>query len=138
MGASGFGLILTSLSQALKHVGHELEVACDGDEGIELMDSDRWELLCRQPHSCDSSNGDRFEEELRTMTLLNRFRGKEKRSGKDRRRLDDPHYRGPLRRTGTDRRKGGRDRPTSNRQGLSGDQRKMVDRIVAFLEKQGK
>jgi CheY-like chemotaxis protein len=31
--------ILTSLSQALKHVGHEVEVACDGDEGIELIDS---------------------------------------------------------------------------------------------------
>jgi len=31
--------ILTSLSQALKHVGHEVEVACDRDEGIELIDS---------------------------------------------------------------------------------------------------
>ena len=31
--------ILTCLSQALKHVGHEVEVACDGDEGIELIDS---------------------------------------------------------------------------------------------------
>jgi two-component system cell cycle sensor histidine kinase/response regulator CckA len=31
--------ILTSLSQALKNVGHEVEVACDGDEGIELIDS---------------------------------------------------------------------------------------------------
>ena len=31
--------ILTSLSQALTHVGHEVEVACDGDEGIELIDS---------------------------------------------------------------------------------------------------
>jgi DNA-binding response OmpR family regulator len=31
--------ILTSLSQALKHVGYEVEVACDGDEGIELIDS---------------------------------------------------------------------------------------------------
>ena len=72
------------------------------------------------------------------MTLFNRLRGKEKRSGKDRRRLDDPNYRGPLRRAGTDRRKGGRDRLTSNHQELSEDQRKMVDRIVAFLEKQGK
>ena len=72
------------------------------------------------------------------MTLFNRLRGKEKRSGKDRRRLDDPNYRGPLRRTGTDRRKGGRGAPTSNHQELSEDQRKMVDRIVAFLEKQGK
>ena len=26
--------ILTSLSQALKHVGYEVEVACDWDEGI--------------------------------------------------------------------------------------------------------
>ena len=72
------------------------------------------------------------------MPLFNRLTGKEKRSGKDRRRLDDPNYRGPLRRTGTDRRKGGRDRPTSNHQELSEDQSKMVDRIVAFLEKQGK
>jgi hypothetical protein len=39
---------------------------------------------------------------------------------------------------GTDRRKGDRDRPTSNHQELSEDQRKMVDRIVASLEKQGK
>ena len=31
--------ILTCLSQALKHVGHEVEGACDGDEGIELIDS---------------------------------------------------------------------------------------------------
>ena len=31
--------ILTSLSQALKRVGYEVEVACDGDDGIELIDS---------------------------------------------------------------------------------------------------
>ena len=72
------------------------------------------------------------------MGLFNRLRGKERRAGKDRRRLDDPNYRGPLRRTGTDRRRNGRDRPTSNHQELSEDQRKMVDRIVAFLEKEGK
>ena len=72
------------------------------------------------------------------MALFNRLRGKERRSGKDRRRLDDPNYNGPLRRTGTDRRKGGRDRATSNHRELSEDQRKMVDRIVASLEKQGK
>ena len=72
------------------------------------------------------------------MALFNRLRGKERRSGKDRRRLDDPNYNGPLRRAGTDRRKGGRKRPTSNHQDLSEDQRKMVDRIVASLEKQGK
>jgi hypothetical protein len=72
------------------------------------------------------------------MALFNRLRGKERRSGKDRRRLDEPNYRGPLRRVGTDRRKGDRDRPTSNHQELSEDQRKMVDRIVASLEKQGK
>jgi hypothetical protein len=72
------------------------------------------------------------------MTLLKRLRGKEKRAGKDRRRLDDPNYKGPLRRTGTDRRRSGKDRPTSKQQELSEDQKKMVDRIVAFLEKQGK
>ena len=72
------------------------------------------------------------------MGLFNRLRGKERRAAKDRRRLDDPNYRGPLRRTGTDRRKGGRGGPTSNHQELSEDQRKMVDRIVASLEKQGK
>lgn len=31
--------ILNSLSQALMHVGYEVEVACDGDEGIELIES---------------------------------------------------------------------------------------------------
>ena len=31
--------VLSPLSQALMHVGHEVEVACDGDEGIELIDS---------------------------------------------------------------------------------------------------
>ena len=31
--------ILTSLGQALAHAGYEVEVACDGDEGIELIDS---------------------------------------------------------------------------------------------------
>ena len=31
--------ILTTLRQALKRGGHEVEVACDGDEGIELIDS---------------------------------------------------------------------------------------------------
>jgi hypothetical protein len=72
------------------------------------------------------------------MAFFSRFRGNERRSGKDRRRLDDPNYNGPLRRAGTDRRKGGRDRPTSNHQDLSEDQRKMVDRIIAALEKQGK
>ena len=72
------------------------------------------------------------------MSLFNRLRGKERRAGKDRRRLDDPHYRGPLRRTGTDRRRSGRDRQTSSYQELTEDQRKMADRIVAFLEKQGK
>ena len=72
------------------------------------------------------------------MTLFNRLKGKERRSGKDRRRFDDPQYSGPLRRTGTDRRRSGRDRPTGNHQELSEDQRKMADRIVAFLEKQGK
>ena len=72
------------------------------------------------------------------MTFFNRLRGKEKRSGRDRRKADDPNYRGPLRRTGTDRRRGSRDRPASSHQELSEDQRKMADRIVAFLEKQGK
>jgi hypothetical protein len=72
------------------------------------------------------------------MAFFSRFRGNERRSGKDRRRLDDPNYNGPLRRTGTDRRRGGRDRPTDNHQELSEDQRKMVDRIIAALEKQGK
>jgi len=72
------------------------------------------------------------------MGLFNRLTGNERRSGKDRRRLDDPNYRGPLRRMGTDRRRSGRDWRTSNHQELSEDQRKMVDRIVAFLEKQGK
>jgi CheY-like chemotaxis protein len=36
--------ILTSLREALTHVGYEVEVACDGDEGIELIDSG---------HNCD-------------------------------------------------------------------------------------
>ena len=72
------------------------------------------------------------------MTPFNRLRGKERRAGKDRGRLDDPNYRGPLRRTGTDRRRSGRDRPTGNHQELSEDQRKIADRIVAFLENQGK
>jgi hypothetical protein len=72
------------------------------------------------------------------MAFFNRLRGKERRSGKDRRKADDPNYRGTLRRTGTDRRKGGRDRSTDNHQDLSEDQRKIVDRIIAVLEKQGK
>jgi hypothetical protein len=72
------------------------------------------------------------------MTLVNRLRGKERRSGKDRRKLDDFNYTGPLRRTGTDRRRNGRDQPTSNHQELSEDQIRTADRIVAFLEKQGK
>jgi len=72
------------------------------------------------------------------MAFFSRFRGNDKRSGKDRRRFDDPNYNGSLRQRGTDRRKGGRVWPTSNHQELSEDQRKMVDRIVAFLEKQGK
>ena len=71
------------------------------------------------------------------MGLFKRLRGKERRAGKDRRRLDDPNYRGPLRRTGTDRRSNGRDRPT-NHQDLSEDQIRTADRIVAFLEKQGR
>lgn len=33
--------VLSPLSQALMHVGHEVEVACDRDEGIELIGSDR-------------------------------------------------------------------------------------------------
>jgi hypothetical protein len=72
------------------------------------------------------------------MAFFNRLRGKERRSGKDRRKADDPNYRGTLRRTGTDRRRSGRDRSTDNHQELSEDQRKMVDRIIAVLEKQGK
>jgi two-component system cell cycle sensor histidine kinase/response regulator CckA len=31
--------ILTSLSHALTQIGYEVELACDGDEGIELIDS---------------------------------------------------------------------------------------------------
>jgi CheY-like chemotaxis protein len=31
--------ILTALSQALRHTGFEVQIACDGDEGIELIDS---------------------------------------------------------------------------------------------------
>ena len=86
----------------------------------------------------DPSNGDRFREEACTMTVFNRLRGRERRAGKDRRRLDDPNYRGPLRRTGTDRRRNFRSRPISNYEELSEDQIKMADRIVAFLEKQGR
>ena len=31
--------IVTALSQALRHMGFEVQTACDGDEGIELIDS---------------------------------------------------------------------------------------------------
>ena len=31
--------ILTALSQALRHMGFEVQIASDGDEGIELIDS---------------------------------------------------------------------------------------------------
>jgi len=72
------------------------------------------------------------------MFLFSYLRGKERRSGKDRRKVDDPNYSGPLRRYGTDRRRSRRDRRTGNHQELSEDQKKMTNRIIAFLEKQGK
>lgn len=72
------------------------------------------------------------------MFLFNHLRGKERRSGKDRRKVDDPNYSGPLRRNGADRRRSRRDRRTGNHQELSEDQKKMTNRIIAFLEKQGK
>lgn len=31
--------IVTVLSQALRHMGFKVQIACDGDEGIELIDS---------------------------------------------------------------------------------------------------
>jgi hypothetical protein len=86
---------------------------------------------------CERSDEYRTKEGSHNMFLFNHLRGKERRSGKDRRKVDDPNYKGPLRRTGTDRRRNGKDRP-SNHQELSEDQKKMTNRIIAFLEKQGK
>ena len=77
------------------------------------------------------------------MSFFRRISGKERRSGKDRRVLSDPHYSGPMRRGETERRRDQaqkRDprRLKSQYNKLSEDRQKVVDRIVKSLEKQDK
>jgi hypothetical protein len=77
------------------------------------------------------------------MSFFRRISGRERRSGKDRRVFSDPSYSGPLRRSGIDRRgdqaqKGDLRRPKSQYDELSGNRKKVVNRIINSLEKQGK
>ena len=77
------------------------------------------------------------------MSFFRRISGKERRSGKDRRAITDPSYSGPLRRSGMDRRvdrahKGDLRRLKSHYNELSGNRKKVVNRIINSLEKQGK
>lgn len=77
------------------------------------------------------------------MSFFRRISGKERRSGKDRRIITNPSYSGPLRRSGIDRRgdqaqKRDLGKPTSQYDKLSGDRKKVVNRIISSLEKQDK
>ena len=77
------------------------------------------------------------------MSFFRRISGKERRSGKDRRVISDPSYSGALRRSGVDRRgdqaqKGDLRRLKSQYDKLSGDRKKVVNRIIDSLEKQDK
>jgi hypothetical protein len=77
------------------------------------------------------------------MSFFRRISGKERRSGKDRRVIRDSSYSGPLRRSGIDRRgdradKGDLRRLKSQYDELSGNRKKVVNRIIDSLEKQGK
>ena len=77
------------------------------------------------------------------MSFFRRISGKERRSGKDRRVISDPTYSGPLRRSGIDRRgdqaqKGDLGRLKSQHNELSGNRKKVVNRIISSLEKQDK
>ena len=77
------------------------------------------------------------------MSFFRRISGKERRSGKDRRVISDPSYSGPLRWSGIDRRgdrvqKGDVRRLKSQYNKLSGNRKKVVNRIINSLEKQDK
>ena len=77
------------------------------------------------------------------MSLFRRISGNERRSGKDRRVISDSSYSGPLRRSGIDRRgdrvqKGDVRRLKSQYNKLSGNRKKVVNRIINSLEKQDK
>jgi hypothetical protein len=77
------------------------------------------------------------------MSFFRRISGKERRSGKDRRVRSAPSYSGPLRRSGLDRRgdqaqKGDLRRLKSQYNELSGNRKKVVNRIISSLEKQDK
>jgi hypothetical protein len=77
------------------------------------------------------------------MSFFRRISGKERRSGKDRRVFSDPSYSGPMRRSGSDRRGGQAQKrdlrgPKSQYDKLSGDRKKVLDRIINSLEKQDK
>jgi len=77
------------------------------------------------------------------MSFFRRISGKERRSGKDRRVLSDPHYSGPMRRRETERRrdqaqKGDPRQLKSQYNELSKDRQKAVNRIINSLEKQHK
>jgi hypothetical protein len=77
------------------------------------------------------------------MSFFRRISGKERRSGKDRRLITDPSYSGPLRRSGIDLRgdqaqKRDLGKLKSQYDKLSGDRKKVVNRIISSLEKQDK
>lgn len=77
------------------------------------------------------------------MSFFRRVLGKERRSGKDRRVSTDPHYSGPMRRIGAERRGSKAQKRylgqlKSQYNELSGNQKKVVNRIINSLEKQGK
>ena len=77
------------------------------------------------------------------MSFLRRIIGEERRSGKNRRVLDDPDYIGPRRRQAMDRRKSatkkhGADKRSNKYHRLSNDQRTVIDKIMESLEKQDK
>ena len=77
------------------------------------------------------------------MSFIRRISGKVRRSGKDRRIFTDPSYSGPLRRSAIDRRadqaqKRDLRKLKSQYEKLSGDRKKVVNRIINSLEKQDK
>lgn len=76
------------------------------------------------------------------MSFFRRVLGKERRSGKDRRVFANPNYSGPMRRIGAERRGSKAQKKDlrglkSQYNDLSENQKKLVNRIINSLEKQG-
>ena len=86
-------------------------------------------------HEVEWERGDLIE-----MLFFDRRKGEERRSGKDRRQLENPDYWRPEKRSGAERRKGkdrrtGVDRRSGRYHRLPEDRRNTVDAILASLEK---